>query len=86
MLVSKEMKKTSLVDEVKRFWEPNGVLESGERAYVKSFRDAVEADRCVSDLADIGLLNCVRIEQAITDIGYTAVRLDGEQFDRAFAK
>lgn len=79
-----EQKPHQVIEDIKRFWEHNGVLENGDRAYVRSFRDAVEADRCIRSLMELGVLTHVHLEQALTDIGYTAVRLDGDQFDRTF--
>lgn len=73
-----------LLDEVKLFWEREGALRNGRVAYVKSFKSAVDADECARTLAEAGVTLEVQIEQELTDIGYTAIRLDGEQFDQTY--
>ncbi|MEP0208978.1 MAG: hypothetical protein ABJ370_11400 [Paracoccaceae bacterium] len=73
-----------IFEEIGRFWEREGKLADGRPAYVKSFRLAVDADTCIGNLVKNGIGEHVRIEQAVTDIGFTAVRLDGKQFDQAY--
>lgn len=79
-----DFKAIGLLDEVKFFWEREGALKDGRAAYVKSFKSAVEADECARTLAEAGVTSQVQIEQELTDNGYTAIRLDGEQFDQAY--